>query len=529
MNRRKGFTLIELIAVILILGIIALIAIPVLIKIIADVKMSALIDTGYGIIKSAENGYSQALLRNSVSRTTYTYNDRLESKQEGDIEISYTGRKPSYGIIVLNKDGQVAIAIYEEGICAKKGFSDSKVLGSKMTKEDCISSDDFIYYNEDKCANSPILAPGMTPVKWTNNIESNTSTTDDDWYDYCDNDYGNWANARTADGSYWVWIPRYVYKMINGWHYAAAGIISVQFTKGTNDNWNESNIGPINTDSTSLASKSSKWSNQPAFKFGEEELPGFWVAKYEASGTSDSVHFIPNSTSLRNMTVGDMFTVSRNMETNSMYGWGTTGTNIDTHLIKNTEWAAVAYLSRSFWGADSEIWINPSSDFITGCSGLSARIGASSGCAYEYKSSYGINSSTTANITGVYDMSGGSGEYVSAYVDNGNGNLALYGSSIIEAVSKYKDVYSVGSEDTAISNYAKSIDKKGDAVYETSDGGNGINGWYSDYTVMPNTNNPWFERGGFYNNEYQAGSFHFFAYEGKDNPTISFRSILVVN
>ncbi|MGI6325263.1 MAG: hypothetical protein ACOXZS_04925 [Bacilli bacterium] len=34
------------------------------------------------------------------------------------------------------------------------------------------------------------------------------------------------------------------------------------------------------------------------------------------------------------------FEATRNMETNSVYGWGTSGKDIDTHLMKNSELGA---------------------------------------------------------------------------------------------------------------------------------------------------------------------------------------------
>lgn len=45
---------------------------------------------------------------------------------------------------------------------------------------------------------------------------------------------------------------------------------------------------------------------------------------------------------------------------------------IDTHLMKNLEWGAVAYLSHSKYGKNAEVWSNPSSNYITGQAGSSA-------------------------------------------------------------------------------------------------------------------------------------------------------------
>ena len=56
----------------------------------------------------------------------------------------------------------------------------------------------------------------MTPIKWgENNEETETTEDDSDWYDYNEK---RWANAKSGDGSYWVWIPRYAYKITSGYH-----------------------------------------------------------------------------------------------------------------------------------------------------------------------------------------------------------------------------------------------------------------------------------------------------------------------
>ncbi|MGI6325187.1 MAG: hypothetical protein ACOXZS_04540, partial [Bacilli bacterium] len=65
--------------------------------------------------------------------------------------------------------------------------------------------------------------------------------------------------------------------------------------------------------------------------------------------------------------------------------------------------------------------------------------------------------STTGNIYGIYDMSGGAWERVSAYVNNAHTNLTTYGPQIISADSKYKDIYAMGATDTQANNYALTV------------------------------------------------------------------------
>lgn len=337
--------------------------------------------------------------------------------------------------------------------------------------------------------NRPKLLAGMKGIYWDdlkNEVEV-TILNQGNWYDYANK---KWANAKTADGSYWVWIPRYEYKIPTP-HSKNAQTIDINFIDKTKI---------VATDGYTI---------NPAFTFGDTEIQGMWVAKFEISGASGRVNSKPNSVSWRSINIGQMFNICRNMENNDAYGWGTSGIGIDTHLIKNTEWGACAYLSSSEYGKAGEVWINPDSNYLTGRAGTSVSADATS-ATYQYNDyTYGVNASTTGNIYGVYDMSGGAIEYTASYVDNGNSNIATYGSSLINAENKYKDVY-VSNGDTQDGNYSSSINKKGDAIYETSSAGSGINAWYSDYSNFAYSNETFFDRGGFWSHTIASGVFNFY-------------------
>lgn len=382
------------------------------------------------------------------------------------------------------------------------------------------------------------MSTGMTPIKWDGSTWVDTTEDDSDWYDYTAK---KWANARTADGSMWVWIPRYIYKITSGWHSATAGKIEVQFSKGTNDNWNSSVIGNIDTGTTSNASNN-KWTNHPAFNFGGTQLTGFWVAKFEASSydtwcdnelasgcstsscksacdrTISSPAFKPNAYSWRTVSVNNAFILSRNMETNSKYGWGTSGSGIDTHLMKNVEWGAVAYLTTSIYGNNNLLWRNNSYPYTTGCVGNSINAGAYwEGCAYQYHTGNGVRGSTTGNIYGVYDLRGGGNEILAAYIDNNHDTLNQHGSSLVSAASKYKDVYPT--------SYNNTINKKGDAFYETSNRDTGRYAWNNSHIGSPGF---FIERGGFTNSGDTTSQIFGITFSTGGSDTGTFRTVLLV-
>jgi prepilin-type N-terminal cleavage/methylation domain-containing protein len=414
-------------------------------------------------------------------------------------------------------------------------------------------------YIASKGANGPVLATGMTPIKWNGTSWINTTINDSDWYNYTTTDK-KWANAKTADGSMWVWIPRYIYNISSGWHSSTAGTINVQFSMGTDDT--RGGTVTLDTGTTSNASNN-KWTDHPAFAFGTTELTGIWVAKFEptasegvANGytsdwscpitgdnvTTKTIKVLPNAKSWRCIQVGNSFTAVRNMETKSIYGWATASglqsngsfttdnNDVDTHLMKNSEWGASTYLSKSGYGqGTNEIYINNNQNYITGCAGSTATAGGYNGCQNTYDSATGVKASTTGNIYGIYDLSGNSWERVSAYLNNGDGNLAGKGSSIINANGKYKEVYSKGSSDAKELNYPLTINFKGDAYYETSNSYTGSTAWFGDYTYMLNTTGPWEIRGGAWNMGSTSGAFGFANADGSTYSHQGFRPVLLVN
>ena len=94
--------------------------------------------------------------------------------------------------------------------------------------------------------NKPELMTGMSAIKFTDPADSvegtvvDTTSNDTEWYNYEDK---KWANAKTEDGSYWVWIPRYAYKItsnLNNGGTGVSGTILVEFLQGkTNKNSSE--------------------------------------------------------------------------------------------------------------------------------------------------------------------------------------------------------------------------------------------------------------------------------------------------
>ena len=409
----------------------------------------------------------------------------------GENESSYTGGSFSSGQTIQLK-ATTAGTYYLHVLTVDNAGNKKETISSAVTVEEALVADGN--YNASKGVNTPKLGSGMTPIKWNGSSWVNTTGSDKDWYDYTGK---KWANAKTSDGSMWVWIPRYAYSITSGYHSSSAGNIDVEFMKGLT---NETSTG---RKSFNNASGQGKWNIHPAFNYGTT-VSGIWVAKFEASNSGGKIKVEPGVQSWRSITVNDIYTNCLNYNK-----------TLNSHMMKNDEWGAVAYLSKSKYGKNAEVDINSDSSYYTG---------GGSGNAYVSN----VGQSTTGTVHGVYDMSGGAWEYVAAYVNNGNSNLTNYGSSLVNGDAKTKNVYSKGSSDSRDNNYSANSGKYGDAVYETSANGNSSSSsWYGDYSNFPNASSPFFRRGGGYNNGTNAGVFYFYNYSGNSGSGNSFRPVLV--
>ena len=421
--------------------------------------------------------------------------------------------------------------------------------------------------------NAPELDSNMIAVRYdgSNWVKADSSTNN--WYNY---DKQEWANAVTVStdtrstylsapvGStismndietMWVWIPRYSYTIgsEDGTNYYGKqgdyldstptvelpGEIDIKFVStSTKDRGTAKYV-------VSSGIQSNSWYTPDAFTFGDEELSGIWVGKFETSSSNPSATdgggnvttldamIKPNVTSWRSINVSNIHTVATKVSASgNRYGFSE---SMNSHAMKNSEWAVVSYLSQSrygklgnenFTGANKEVYQNKSDQYITGCSyGSPSNGNTDYGCQYTYDNNIrteegmtgkGVGASTTGTIYGVYDMSGGAWEYV---MGNYNDIAASSGfSEPLTLESKYYDKYT--SNNVALACNGSECLSHG--LSETA-------GWYNDYRNMVSEEYPWLLHGGGFNNSTNAGVFYFNAWVlGNAGSGASFRLVMSV-
>ena len=517
-------------------------------------------------------------------------------------------------------------------------------------------------YNKETGVNEPRLLSGMKEVmfklpsgsdKGQAIKQGETGFDESNWYNYKES---KWANAVTEDGSYWVWIPRFAYKITykNASNKSQGGTVEIKFLLGTTDEYYTDD-----TNTTKATAKRASSANEevdttkdfyvhPAFtnesSIGyanggwDKELTGIWVAKFEAgyasgnntatvkassvnysqqygwvtaveSGVDDNNYparnwldgtygtkvngnwgwkngqqtaikyptFQPKTYSMNYINVNDAYNISKVLtEKGNIYGLSSATT--DSHLMKNSEWGAVAYLAQSSYGNNgTEPYVNnvnlnsgnkTRTDDIAGGTGVYSvyavtgvtrsggdgktptieNINSTTGSntasngVYTWDQITGQKSSSTLNMYGVFDMSGGVWERTAGYTANGNWNLVGYGASLTDSrqrttSTKYVTVYPHNADDK--DNTSKTIDQLsqanyeqnkyiyGDAIRETSMSGTGSTSWNGDYSYFPALYAPFAIRGGSLWDGSLAGLFCFGCADGNSNYHIGFRPVLV--
>ena len=395
----------------------------------------------------------------------------------------------------------------------------------------------------------PVLSDNLVPVVLADDGTVTKADIKEQWYKYEDK---KWANAvilkdstKTYNNgdtipednieSYFVWIPKYSYQIFNlgetdgytSGKPTTSNAKEIQIKFGTT-NTSDNNENECTTPMTSGASGNCKvgdYMTSPAFI--SMNTNGLWVAKFETTGSTTNITVKPNQTSLRNLNVKTMFETAYNYKRDN-----------DSHMMKNTEWGAVVYLSHSKYGINTEVRINNNSSMLTGYAATDSAnettfpgtAGTDASVTLPYNTSTGYKASTTGNITGIYDMSGGANEYMSSLRSETYGSSGFDATTLKIYNSNYYDVYDGSSE---LTKYSKRI--LGDATgemgpfYYYQDADNVLrphNSWYADESGINGYSEPWLFRGGNYNHGIIAGQFYSNPYAGGKHDYISFRLVL---
>lgn len=443
-----------------------------------------------------------------------------------DFDIEYSCRIVAYAIGSESYEGDATL-VADNGIAKPKIDSDNKLIPVTLADDGTVtkvSQDDSTWYD-------------YRAKRWDNAvilIDSPSQT------------YQEGDTIKEDDiESYFVWIPKYKYRLWNvdtveSSETSLKHSIDIIFDIDDTDDQEGISCKTPLVSGESGNCNNGEYMTHPAFiTIG---VNGFWVGKFEtgyAGATTRKEAQINESASSKIIVKPNIYSWRANTIYNSFVSAYNYERTLDSHMMKNTEWGAVAYLSHSRYGIDKEININNNSEYKTGYSAYSSTDQSHNpgiygdGGAYNapYNTIVGYLASTTGNITGIYDMSGGAHEYMSSYSNNNLGESGFTEEIISSYNSKYFDVY---SHDTETIMYKKRI--LGDATGEMGPFSSYIKEdsseekyslWYTDSAYFIESTNPWMHRGGHHHSGIVAGQFYFSRGLGNESGLTGSRLVLV--
>ena len=129
---RKGFTLVEVLAVVVILGIIGMITVPFIMNIVTKARRDAFVDSARIMVKSASEYRSNAVM-NHTDRTLNI--DFATDKCPLDV----SGELPNLGNLKMDEKGNVELMVWSDkaGICVGKKIDSSEVKIVEADKNSC--------------------------------------------------------------------------------------------------------------------------------------------------------------------------------------------------------------------------------------------------------------------------------------------------------------------------------------------------------------------------------------------------------
>ena len=352
---KKGFTLVELLAVVTIIALISLIAIPNMLNGIKSKKneisetnkklLAAATDTYIENNKNYDNSYEasgstycipiQTLIDNGVLEKPFKNANGEEIDYSNQVQATYQAEYNSFDYEIVENCTEIKQYISRPNLEENMIPVTYDETINKWVKADANSH--WYNYQEKKWANAVL-------VREYKSTEQNSKSR----YEYKEAQAGTPILESDIIAQF-VWIPRFKYQLFDSNTQTPINIIFEKYSE-----------------SKSSGTASGQWLTHPAFTYNGLELSGIWVAKYETSNQNNNIIIKPNQTSWTNVNYVEANESATSMTNESnIYGLK----NVNTHMTRNSEWGAAAYLTNSIYGNLE-------------------------------------NNSTTGNITGIYNMQG---------------------------------------------------------------------------------------------------------------------------
>lgn len=129
---KKGFTLVEMLTVVVILGVIATITISAASNLLEKSKVSSFKVSGEGFIKVAKNAYYEyagSSFKVDVVKDKLIYVDGVSTGEK----LSYDGLTPTIGVVEISADGKISMVLSDGVYCAYKKQNQTDVSSFRLS------------------------------------------------------------------------------------------------------------------------------------------------------------------------------------------------------------------------------------------------------------------------------------------------------------------------------------------------------------------------------------------------------------
>ena len=151
-KQNKGFTLIEILSVIVVLSIILSITVPKIFDVIEKSRRRAFFSSATSIVNTVKTEYFQNLYHKNFGFKLYEFDKMYPSGYKQNSEtLRLKGDLPSIGAVKLKENGKIALAVvsHDERYCAKKGYSDAEVKVEDYVFGKCNLEEDGVLIGEE--------------------------------------------------------------------------------------------------------------------------------------------------------------------------------------------------------------------------------------------------------------------------------------------------------------------------------------------------------------------------------------------
>ena len=134
---KKGFTLVELLAVIVILSILSIITIPIIGNIIEESRKNSMLQSANGLVSSAN-----LFAYENDGVYEFKFSDDKVGVTDTGKKLDYNGSIEGDGILYIDSEGDISLCIMNDKYYVYKNYNGNTIIGDRTENDYCVIGHD---------------------------------------------------------------------------------------------------------------------------------------------------------------------------------------------------------------------------------------------------------------------------------------------------------------------------------------------------------------------------------------------------